>query len=193
MWIAETGGAAGVNAWPDVSEVGIASIFPFTAQDFMRGLAAARQDRFEEATRYVERLRERTERARNHVAGVVASRYDTVTPEEIEQGVLLAQALEGTIQFAQGDQVAGLARVREAIAISDTLAFEYGPPFPAKPLAELLGDLLLAAGKPDEAAAAYGNSLAVHPNRKLSVEGLTAARAAAWTCRHCAAKGPAGN
>ena len=193
MWIAETGGAAGVDAWPDVSEAGIASIHAFSAQDFVRGLAAARQGRFEEATRYAGRLRERTERARNHVAGVVASRYDTVTPEEIEQGGLLALALEGSIQCAQGDQAAGLASLREAIAISDTLAFEYGPPFPAKPLAELLGDLLLAAGKPDEAAAAYGNSLAVHPNRKLSVEGLTAARAAAWTCLHCAAKDPAGS
>jgi len=185
MWIAETGGAAGVDAWPDLNEAGIAWIYPFSAQDFTRGLAAARQGRFEEAKRYVERLRERTERARNHAVGVVASRYDTVTPEEIEQGGLLAIALEGAIQCAQGEQEAGLARVREAIAISDTLAFEYGPPFAAKPLAELLGDLLLAAGKPDEAAVAYGNSLAVHPNRKLSMEGLTAARAASWACRHC--------
>jgi tetratricopeptide (TPR) repeat protein len=185
MWIAETGGAAGVNAWPDVSEAGIASIYPFTAQDFMRGMAASRQGRLEEATRYAERLRERTERGRGHVAGVVASRFDTVTPEEIEQGDLLALALEGAILCAQGEQEAGIAKVREAIAISGTLAFEYGPPFSAKPLAELLGDLLLAAGRPAEAAAAYQESLAVHPDRKLSVEGLTAARAAAWSCRHC--------
>jgi tetratricopeptide (TPR) repeat protein len=186
MWIAETGGAADVNAWPDVSEAGIASIYPFTAQDFMRGIAAARQGRFAEATRYVVRLRERTERARDHVAGVVANGYDTVTPEEIEQGGLLALALEGAILCAQGEQDAGIAKVREAIAISGTLAFEYGPPFSAKPLAELLGDLLLAAGRPAEAAAAYQESLAVHPDRKLSIEGLTAARAAAWSCRHCA-------
>ena len=185
MWIAETGAAAGVNAWPDVSEAGIASIYAFTAQDFMRGIAAARQGRIEEARRYVVRLRERTERARDHVVGVVASGYDTVTPMEIEQGGLLALALEGAILCAQGEQDAGIAKVREAIAISGTLAFEYGPPFSAKPLAELLGDLLLAAGKPAEAAAAYQESLAVHPNRKLSVEGLTAARAAAWSCRHC--------
>jgi len=186
MWIAETGGAEAVNAWPDISEAGIASIYSFTAQDFTRGVAAARQGRIEEARRYDVRLGERTARARDHVAGVVANSYDTVTPEEIEQGGLLAIALEGVILFAQGEQDAGIARVREAMAISATLAFEYGPPFSAKPLAELLGDLLLVAGKPAEAAAAYQESLAVHPNRKLSLEGLTAARAAAWSCRHCA-------
>jgi predicted negative regulator of RcsB-dependent stress response len=44
-----------------------------------------------------------------------------------------------------------------------------------KPLDELLGDLLLAAGKPAAAAAAYRKTLAVHPNRRLAVAGLNAA------------------
>ena len=188
MWIAETTGAAGVNAWPDVDETGIASIYAFTAQDFARGVAAARQGRSDEAAGYLQRLRARTQRARGNVVGVVANGYDTVTPEEIEQGGLLTTALEGEILFAQGQHDAGIANVREAIAISETLAFEYGPPFSGKPLAELLGDLLLAAGRPAEAAAAYEKSLAIHPNRKLSVAGLTAARAADWSCQHC--KGP---
>ena len=189
MWIAETGGAAGVDAWPDVSEAGIAGIYSFTAQDFMRGITTARQGRPDEAERFLERLRSRTEQARAHVVGVVASRYDTVTPEEIDQGLLLAGALEGVIQFARGEQEAGIAKVRNAIATSDAMAFEYGPPGWGKPLDELLGDLLMAAGRPGEATAAYGKSLSVYPNRRLSVEGLTAARAAAWNCQHCAREG----
>ena len=55
------------------------------------------------------------------------------------------------------------------------MAFEYGPPYSVKPLDELLGDLLLTAGKPAAAAAAYRKTLAVHPNRRLAVAGLNAA------------------
>ena len=112
------------------------------------------------------------------MTGVAASRYDTVTAEEIRQGGILATVLEGTILFAQGERATGLARVREAITTADTMAFEYGPPFSAKPLDELLGDLLLTAGKPVEAVSAYEMTLAAHLNRRLSVEGLAAARAA---------------
>ncbi len=110
--------------------------------------------------------------------GSVASRYDSVTPEELAQGGNLATALEGAIRFAQGKQEVGLQLVRDAAARSDAMAFEYGPPYSAKPLDELLGDLLLAAGKPAEAASAYEKTLVTHPNRRLSVAGLAAAKSA---------------
>ena len=130
-------------------------------------------------------MRLRNAAARERIVGVVSSSYDTVTPEEAEQGSLLATALEGAILFSEGQQEAGIARVREAIATADTLPFEYGPPYSAKPLEELLGDLLLAVDRPGEAAVAYQQCLATRPNRRLSTQGLTAARAAAWACQHC--------
>jgi tetratricopeptide (TPR) repeat protein len=185
MWLAETGGAVGADGWSDVDETGIASIYVFTTHDFARGIAAARAGQFAQAEAYVGRLRQRAEAARTHVVGVVASRYDTVAPEEITQAGLLATALEGTIRFARGEEEAGIAELRAAIATSEAMPFEYGPPFSAKPLNELLGDLLLQAGKPAEAIAAYEKSLAMHPNRRLSNEGLVAAKAAAWSCQHC--------
>jgi|MudIll2142460700_1097286.scaffolds.fasta_scaffold00214_3 tetratricopeptide (TPR) repeat protein len=178
MWLAETGGAAGADGWTDVDESGITSIYSFSAHDFARGIVAARAGKLSSAQAYLEQLRARTDRARTHVVGVVASRHDTVTPEEIRQGEILATALEGTILFARGEKDSGLARVREAVAAADSMAFEYGPPFSAKPLEELLGDLLLETAMPVEAAAAYEKTLAAHPNRRLSVEGLAAARAA---------------
>jgi len=184
-WLAETGGSPEVDAWPGVDEAGIASIYSFSAHDFARGVTAARAGDVAQARTLLGQMRLRNAAARERLAGVVASRYDTVTPEEAEQGSLLAQALEGAILFSEGGQEAGLARVREAIAIAGTMPFEYGPPYSAKPLDELLGDLLLAAGRPEEAAVAYQRCLATQPNRRLSVQGLTAARAAAWTCRHC--------
>ena len=117
---------------------------------------------------------------------MVASRYDTVTAEEIEYAEIMATALEGTIQFARGERDVGLASVRDAIATADTMAFAYGPPWSVKPLDELLGDLLMEADLPGEAVPAYEKSLSVHPNRRLSKAGLLAATAAAWSCRHCA-------
>ena len=177
MWLAKTGGAAGADGWTSVDESGITSIYSFSAHDFAWCVVAARP--------VILRLPKpissgcaRADAARKHVTGVAASRYDTVTAEEIRQGGILATVLEGTILFAQGERATGLARVREAITTADTMAFEYGPPFSAKPLDELLGDLLLTAGKPVEAVSAYEMTLAAHLNRRLSVEGLAAARAA---------------
>jgi tetratricopeptide (TPR) repeat protein len=175
MWLVETGGAD-ARGWSDVDESGIKAIHPFSAYDFARGLVATRTGQVATAQSLLQKMRSRIDAARGNVVGVVASRYDSVAPEELEQGRILATALDGALQFAQGRRDEGLAQVREAIARSDTMAFEYGPPYSAKPLDELLGDLLLAAGRPAEAAAAYEKTLAVHPNRRLAVEGLAAVR-----------------
>ncbi len=57
------------------------------------------------------------------------------------------------------------------------MEFEYGPPWSAKPLEELLGEMLLADGQSAEAVIAFERSLVTYPNRRLSVDGLAAARA----------------
>ncbi|MBA3810848.1 MAG: hypothetical protein H0X27_04230, partial [Caulobacteraceae bacterium] len=55
---------------------------------------------------------------------------------------------------------------------------EFGPPTPPKPTLELLGDILLGAKKPDQAAQAYAAALARAPERTLSLQGLMAAQQA---------------
>jgi hypothetical protein len=185
-WLVETGGAPGVDGWADVDSTGIQSTQAFTSQNFSRGIVATRTGKLDVAAINLAQLRARTDAARESMAGVVANRFDTVTPEEIESDEIMAVALEGAIQFARGEQDAGLASVRDAITTADTQAFSYGPPWSVKPLDELLGDLLMAADLPGEAVPAYEKALSVHPNRRLSKQGLVAARAAAWRCRHCA-------
>ena len=88
----------------------------------------------------------------------------------------MAAALRGTIEYYGGDRAAGLARVREAIAMTAHMDFEYGPPWSVKPLDELLGELLLTDGRREEAAAAFQKTLAAYPNRRLALEGLAASR-----------------
>jgi len=187
-WLVETGGAAGVDGWGDVDSTGVQSSWAFTSQDFCRGLLAARDGKLDVAAINLAQLRARTDAARDRMAGVVANRYDTVTPEEIESDEIMAVALEGVIRFHRGEQEAGLADVRDAIVTADTQAFSYGPPWSVKPLDELLGDLLMAAGRPADAVPAYAKALTVYPNRRLAREGLLAAQAAAWQCRHCVDK-----
>jgi tetratricopeptide (TPR) repeat protein len=54
-----------------------------------------------------------------------------------------------------------------------------GLPAPIKPAPELLGEVLVAAGRPAEAVAAFEQALRRHPNRSRSVLGLARASAAA--------------
>jgi predicted Zn-dependent protease len=102
---------------------------------------------------------------------------DNVKAEELEQAAAMATALEGTIRYYEGDRTGGITQVRAAILAVDRVPFEYGPPWSAKPLDELLGELLLADGRREEAATAFEKTLAVYPNRRLAREGLAAAQA----------------
>jgi len=177
MWLAEGGSADAVNAWTSVNETEIAAIYPFSAHDYVRGIAAATSGDIARAQAQLQRLRTRNDAARGRNVPVAASRYDVVTPEAVAEGEMLAAALEGAILFEQGERDRGLARIRDAIAKADAMSFEFGPPFAAKPLDELLGDLLASAGQSEEAAVAYQKTLTVYPNRRLSVQGLAATAA----------------
>jgi tetratricopeptide (TPR) repeat protein len=88
----------------------------------------------------------------------------------------MQQMLEGAIAHARGDTEGGLARVRAAAATLDAMPFDFGPPATLKPVHELAGDLLLAAGRSGEAAQEYALALKWAPRRALSETGLAHAR-----------------
>src|SRR5690606_30118669 len=70
-----------------------------------------------------------------------------------------------------------LNSMREAAALeSARLYSHFGPPSPTKPANELYGELLLRAGRPEEALDAFETSLWIFSRRPASV--LGAARAA---------------
>jgi tetratricopeptide (TPR) repeat protein len=176
IWLVETGTAEVPDARSSIDSSGIASIGYFNAYDFARGITAGAKTG--ESRLALAQLRARTEAALAGKKGVTSDWHDTVTAAETAQAAIMATALDGVIQYYEGDRAAGIARLREAIVCADREEFEYGPPWSAKPLDELLGDLLLEDGQRAEAAAAFKKTLALYPNRRRARLGLEASAAA---------------
>jgi predicted Zn-dependent protease len=85
---------------------------------------------------------------------------------------VLAKELEAKILFSRGEKEAALALAREATSAEDAMSFDFGPPPIAKPTHELLGEMLLASGRPADAKKEFEASLALGPGRALSLLGL---------------------
>lgn len=177
-WLFETKGAGApqqLRAALDSS--GIRSIAAFASYDFARGAVAAGNGDLDSARDALQSLRSRIDANRGAKNSATASRYDNVTADEVRQSEILATALEGALRFAQGERSDGIAHVRRAAESAQQMSFEYGPPWSVKPLAELLGEMLLQAGDYGAAASAFQASLNEHPNRRASVQGMARARA----------------
>jgi tetratricopeptide (TPR) repeat protein len=91
---------------------------------------------------------------------------------------IMEQELRGAIASKQGKHDEAIALLKQAAEAEDRLAFEFGPPAIPKPTTELYGEVLLAAGKPGEAVAAFKRSLARTPGRSRSLIGLARAASA---------------
>jgi hypothetical protein len=176
-WLIETRGAADADAFQMVESSGITSIGYFAVHDFARGLALAAGGDVAGARATLTQLSDRISAAKVVPVGENRNWFDALSEDDLAQARTLATALDGAIEFAEGQHAAGLDRVREAIAATAHMEFEYGPPWSAKPFEELLGGLLLADGQKGEAAAAFERVLATYPNRRQAVEGLKAAKA----------------
>lgn len=65
-----------------------------------------------------------------------------------------------------------LALLGRATVIEDAMPIDFGPPVVVKPSHELLGDILMQAGRAAQAAVEYRRALDRTPNRRLAREGL---------------------
>ena len=84
------------------------------------------------------------------------------------------------------DRDRAIALLEEAAALEETLPLEFGPPDIVKPSHELLGEVLLEAGRPADAQRAFEGALRLAPKRALSLRGL--GRAATRAGDHEAAR-----
>lgn len=93
---------------------------------------------------------------------------------ETQVGVQLA-AIEAWSRFAAGETAEGLNAMRAAAEAEDKTEKHPVTPGPLIPARELLGDMLMAAGRHDEALVAYEHSMQVELNRFRGVAGAAAA------------------
>jgi tetratricopeptide (TPR) repeat protein len=96
-----------------------------------------------------------------------------------EVPAILETELRALFRAADGAGDEAVALAREAAGRAESLPDEYGPPDLVKPPRELLGELLLARGKPADAQREFIHALALTPRRALSLLGLSRAAAAA--------------
>ena len=93
--------------------------------------------------------------------------------------VLEVQALEiaAAASAAQGNLDTAITTMQNAVTLEETMPLPQGPPLVIKPAHELLGEILLQAQRPADAAQQFATALYRHPNRARAL--LGAARAAA--------------
>ena len=111
-------------------------------------------------------------------AAKLRTKADAEGDEETSLSIA-ALELEGLLQLEAGKSDAAVATLRKAVQLEERTPFGYGPPIPPKPALELLGEILLAADRPEDAAEAFQASLERTPRRALSLRGLGKAAAAA--------------
>jgi hypothetical protein len=156
------------NAWADAAAL-VPRESPFAWADavtyFARGLGAARSGNAAAAMKDVAKLTE--------LRDALEKAKDAYWSEqvEIQRRVTLAW-----IAFAEGRKDEALVMMREAADHEDATEKSAVTPGPLKPARELLGEMLLEAGRPADALAEFELTVTKEPNRFRGVYG--AARAA---------------
>ena len=97
--------------------------------------------------------------------------------QEIQFWTVMVEEAGALELAAGGNPNAAIASLRLAAEHEISIPTEFGPPAVPKPPFELLGDILLKTGKPQDAAGAYQAALVRAPGRTLSLQGLGAAQA----------------
>jgi tetratricopeptide (TPR) repeat protein len=172
LTLAAAPAAGGEHAnMPGMSMPGMAMGGGSDTWTYIVGVSAAKTGDLATAEQAEAALRGAREKAAAGAANAYAAKLPTVREKE----------LGAIIRWAKGQKDEALALAKEAADLERTTDAPSGPPEPIKPAPELYGELLLAAGKPREAAAAFEQQLLRTPNRTPSVKGLAAARKAVGT------------
>ena len=100
-------------------------------------------------------------------------------PDSAKGVTVMHHELAALIAHAKGQTDQAVTMLKEAAAIEETMRPPNGAADPIKPSHELLGEMLLQAGKPKDAAEAFEASLLRMPNRARSLMGAVKAHAAA--------------
>jgi hypothetical protein len=159
------------EAWDEaaaLTPVATPFFYPDLLTHFARALGAARAGRPDAARADIAKLVE--------LRDALAKRNDAYWSQQAE---IQRRAAEAWAHFAEGHRDAAVEAMRAAADLEDTTEKSAISPGPLVPARELLGDMLMAAGRPAEALVAYQASMAREPNRFRGLSGGMRAAASA--------------
>ena len=159
------------RAWADAASLTpVSSAFPYTEAItyFARALGAAHVGRPAVARAATDSL--------TAIHGRLLASGETYWAEQIAIQRLGALAW---LALSDGRAADALAQMREAAVREDATEKSVVTPGPLAPARELLGDLLMALGRPAEALAEYRRTLAKEPGRFRALDGARSAALAA--------------
>jgi tetratricopeptide (TPR) repeat protein len=88
---------------------------------------------------------------------------------------IMARQIDAMLLFRQGDTDQAIQIMMSAAADENARPLYYGPPHVPKPSSELLGEMFLHLGRPEEAIIEFENALERNTGRSLSLLGLVRA------------------
>jgi tetratricopeptide (TPR) repeat protein len=135
---------------------------------FIAGLSAAKLGNASEAARARSMLGAMRQRAESDGDAYGAKPF-----------AIMEDEVASAAQLARGQNAEAVRLAKEASDIESTLAAPSGPPEPIKPGLEFYGEVLLATGRPTDAATAFRQQLLRTPKRSPSVDGLARASSTA--------------
>lgn len=156
---------------------------------FANGVSAVRTGAVATAEQMLARLEARVQKApggaaaapahAEHGAAPAPAAVPSGNPDAGKSLRVMHKELAALVAEAKGQREDAIALLREAVRIEESMRPPNGAADPIKPSHELLGEVLLRAGKAAEAAKAFDACLLRMPNRARSLNGAATAYAAA--------------
>jgi tetratricopeptide (TPR) repeat protein len=146
---------------------------------FADGLSADRQRQPQEVLQAREKIDAYIQHAQHLVQGHGGHQHSSFFSSTYASSIAPAHIMESQLEalglLADGKDQDALDLLQQAVAEEDKLPVGYGPPVPVKPSAELLGEVYLREGDPQNAMRLFQLALLRYPNRAASLAGLQAA------------------
>jgi tetratricopeptide (TPR) repeat protein len=171
----ETGDFAGTDFAVDTKGLEYSAV----AADLMtRAALAVKNGKLGEAEKILAAMRAGREKTALRAGGAACHQTDFstgISANGLKEAAVMEMEVEAMLLAARGKKSAAIAVLERAAVLEDGMAMDFGPPVPVKPAHEMLGEMLLAAGRHGEAKAHFEKALQAAPGRAKALAGLRAA------------------